>query len=119
MWTVMAGMQPDMATYRCCFEHALLMDLLLQILIYSDRLQALVTLSKMVLCCGSALFLAFIISAVAKSDCVWQTQAVLYNQVFSVLPDIVMSQGLGLLVTLLGCSALLLEVRPTTRTCAT
>ena len=60
--------------------------------------------------------MAFVISVVAKADCVWQGQAVFKDQVSSVLPDIVMSQGLGLLVTLLGGSALLLEVWPTTKT---
>ena len=77
----------------------------------------------MVLYCGFSLVLAFVISAVAKSDYIKHTQAVLKqsvnNQVSSLLPDIVMSQGLGLLMTLLGFSALMLEVQQTTKTRAT
>ena len=83
---------------------------------HSDCLQAWVTLSKLVIYCGSSLFLAFIILAVATSDCFRQSQAVLQNQASSLLPDIIVSQGISLSVTLIGCVALVLEVRPTFKT---
>ena len=72
----------------------------------------------MVLYCGSALFVAFVILTVAKSDCVWQTQAEFHDLASSLLPDILLSQGLGLFVTLIGFTALMLEVQPTSKTYA-
>lgn len=72
----------------------------------------------MVLYCGSALFLAFVILAVAKSHYLWQFQIMLHDQVPSVLLDVVPSQGFSLPVTLIGSSALILEVQQTAGTCA-
>ena len=73
-------------------------------------------MSKMVLYSGFSLLLAFHILAVAKSNCIWQAQAVLHNQASSLLPDVVKSQGFGLSVTCVGFAALMLEVRPTSNT---
>ena len=72
----------------------------------------------MVLYCGSAFFLAFVILVVAKSHCVWQLQAVIHDQVPSLLLDIVLSQGFRLPVTVIGSSALVMEVQQTAETCA-